>query len=57
MKLALTELLQNYKGTNILAPIPVGVQSKRNFAIHRCDCHCGSDDCAYDCDCMGPSNY
>lgn len=57
MKLPLTELLQNYKGTNILAPIPVGVQSKRNFAIHRYDCNCGSDDCAYDCDCMGPSNY
>lgn len=45
-------LLQNYKGTLIPAPIPIGVQLvNRNTMSY--DCHCSSEDCSdcYDCHC------
>lgn len=48
--MGLKDLLTNYMGTTVLAPIAVGV---RNARVLNYDCHCGSDDCrdCYDCHC------
>lgn len=49
MKQALSMLLQRYKGTDVVAPIAVGVRAFN----HQYDCHCGVDDCndCYNCHC------
>ena len=57
MKNLLQQLLTQYKGTTIVAPIAVGVQGVNrrrkvsNFSSF--DCDCGPDDCidCYNCDC------
>lgn len=53
MKNLLQQLLQQYKGTSILAPLAIGVRNYNRKNFYAYDCHCGSDDCTdcYDCHC------
>lgn len=48
--MSLMELLAGFRGTEILAPIAVGVRRAR---VLNYNCHCGSDDCSdcYECHC------
>lgn len=56
MKNLLQQLLTQYKGTTIVAPIAIGVQAvnrRKNSNRSFFDCHCSTDDCSdcYDCHC------
>lgn len=55
MELYLANLLDSYKGTQIVAPIAIGVRAKlkQTLQVLHYDCHCGSDDCSdcYNCHC------